>query len=365
MAVGKLQIYPLTILLHEPELNHLWQKVVREIGDVYYQLAYLQVAALNEEGEILLGIYQHPEGIVIYPFVQRPLNKLNLNAAISGANYDIITPFEYGGALIQTANPQNRSILQAEFHRALTDYCHSQGIVSEFVRFHPLLKVDRDWEKYYNLRHNCANIIIDLTKTPAEIFAEYHRHNRRDVRLALRRGVQIEKVANTPANFQQFAAIYYPTMDKHQAKPFYYFSSAYFEALANLKDDLIALYFAKDSQENIVSAAIFLIGDRFVHYHLSATVPGASKLCSVNLLLHNVILEMQQAGKQYLHLLGAPAAQPSLLAFKSKFSGDRANYYVGTKIYNLPAYNALCTAWKQTYPQKDAPANFFPLYRAN
>lgn len=330
-----IQVYQLA------EYIDLWH----DVADVYYTIPYLQAAALHEEGEIVVCIYRQPGGAVFYPFVLRPL---------SGACYDIVTPYEYGGPLVYATD---RAAVQAGFQKAFASYCHSQGIVSEFVRFHPLLCNQRGWGELYELQKCRDNVVIDLSKELTTIFAEYRNSTRYNVRMARKGGVQIERADKTLASFRLFVDLYHRTMVRVNAAPFYYFSNEYFEGLANLSDDLISLYFARDCDGRIISAALFLHGQRYVHYHLSATVTGVNRLAPNNLLLHTVAIDMQRAGKKYLHLGGAAPDQVGLFRFKSGFSSDRRAYYVGRRIHDPVKYEALWVEAGQ--PVTD----YFPAYR--
>lgn len=338
-----LRTYPLT----DPPA--LWEEVV---SDVYYEIPYLRVAALHEEGEIVLCVYRHSKGLVIYPFVLRPLAQLPF--------YDITTPFGYGGPLVQATDAQ---AVQVGFREAFGSYCRSQGIISEFVRFNPLLHNQEGWDGFYELRKCCDNVVIDLSKSSDTIFAEYKSNTRNKVHKARRRGVQIERANKTAVNIHLFMDIYHHTMDRVNAMPSCYFSSAYFERLVNLSDDLVSLYFARDGDGKGIGAALFLHSQKYAHYHLSGTVTALNRLASNNLLLHNVALDMQCAGKRYLHLGGAAADQEGLLTFKRGFSGDHREYYVGMCVHDPIKYKAAQAVWATANPDR-LPTDYFPVYRS-
>ncbi|MBC9875429.1 hypothetical protein [Macrococcoides bohemicum] len=49
--------------------------------------------------------------------------------------FDLISPYGYGGTLIQTTNEANITA----YFKALQKYCLKKHIICEFVRFHPLI----------------------------------------------------------------------------------------------------------------------------------------------------------------------------------------------------------------------------------
>jgi hypothetical protein len=315
----------------------------------------LQVAALHEEGEIVLCVYQHPKGAVIYPFVLRPMP-----FGLDG--HDIITPYEYGGPLVRAADAQ---AVRADFREAFAGYCHSRGVVSEFVRFNPLLRNQEGWGGFYELRKCGDNVVIDLSKDEDAILAGYRSGTRYNMRAACKRGAQVEQADKTSANSRLFADMYRRAMDRVGAAPFYYFSNAYFERLVSLDDDLVSLYFARDGDGKVISAALFLHGQEYVHYHLSATVAGVNRLSPGSLLLHNAVLDMRRKGKKYFHLGGAAADQEGLHRFKRGFSGDRKEYYVGRRVQDPLRYEAAQASWNAANPGKAGRAltDYFPGYR--
>ena len=50
--------------------------------------------------------------------------------------YDYETPYGYGGPLCDAVIPTDS---QSSFLREMTEYAKTEGIISQFVRFHPLL----------------------------------------------------------------------------------------------------------------------------------------------------------------------------------------------------------------------------------
>ncbi len=361
-----LRVYSLEECANSQKLRRFWEEIVHNVGDVYYELPYLGVAALHEEGEIVLCVFRHPKGVVIYPFVLRSLDLFSFAVDVPGNHYDIISPYEYGGPLVQASNKQAQSTVQASFRDAFTAYCRSRGIVSEFVRFHPLLRNQEGWGEFYELQKCCTNVVIDLSKKPEIIFNEYNKLHRRNVRTARRRGIWVEKVSNTSENFRLFMDIYIQTMDRHNAKAIYYFSAAYFECLSDLSDDLVSLYFARNHDGLVVSTALFLHGQIYTHYHLGGTINGMSRFRPNNLLFHFVTIDLQQAGMQYFHMGGAATNQPGLLAFKEGFSVDRTDYYIGKRVCDPVAYESFCKALENPnsdYSAGKPPKDFFPAYR--
>lgn len=361
---GDLRLCPLARLEGEPAIARLWDEVVRERGDVYYERSYLRAAAAGERGRIMLALYECPDGAVVYPFVRRPLDELAFGDDSAG-RCDIITPYEYGGPLIHADGEGTVEVVRAGFAATFADYCRDAGVVSEFVRFHPLLKTQRGWETCFDVRLSARNVVVDLGVSQEALFAGYNRRTRRNVRLASRRGARVERAARTPGDVLRFMEIYLATMERRGAQPFYYFTPPYFERLAALPADKISLYFAREPGGEVISAALFLHDGRYAHYHLGGRLAAHSRLCANSLLFHTAALEMRAAGRRLLHLGGAGGDQRGLETFKAGFSGNGVDYFVGRRIHDADTYRALVRA-RATHAGDGgevAEGGFFPAYR--
>ncbi len=342
-----------------------WQAVVDAVGDVYYEIGYLEAASAQKEGNILLCLYEGDGGSVIYPIVLRPLRSLPFAARSFSNWFDVISPYEYGGPLVYASDGKARKSLQDGFCRAFAAYCQHHRIVSEFVRFHPLLHTQNGWGSFYEVRESCQNVVVDLRMDVAQILAAYSNSTRRNVRLAVKRGVRVEKKHLTEATLRDFTDIYYQTMDRVNATQYYYFPAEYFERLSSLGEGFISLYVATDRSGSPLSAALFLHSPRHAHYHLSGTLAGARNLYSNNLLLHTVVNDMRTEGRYYLHLGGASPSQRALLEFKRGFSSRSVSYCVGQRICNREVYDGICALSTAADPERAerGAGGFFPAYR--
>jgi hypothetical protein len=125
------------LLLLTPDQVDRWEEACHEVGvdDTYYQREYLAMVSANGDGEPRLAWLRNELGSVIYPFLERPV-------LISGADTglrDITSPYGYGGPCVMSEAEEGRHLLAQEFCRTFHFYCVERRIVSEFIRFHPLL----------------------------------------------------------------------------------------------------------------------------------------------------------------------------------------------------------------------------------
>ncbi|HVG62006.1 MAG TPA: GNAT family N-acetyltransferase [Hyalangium sp.] len=118
-----------------------WERAYAESSrkDVYYRHAYAELCACMGDGDPFLFVYEDGAGNrVCYAFIRRPLKALPFaaEARLEGDWYDIVSPtYGLGGPLCGDVHEQVLHAFRAEFD----EYCRQANIVSEFVRFHPLL----------------------------------------------------------------------------------------------------------------------------------------------------------------------------------------------------------------------------------
>ena len=323
-------------------------------SDIFYQLSYLNLMEYEQDGVIYIASYIDNTGSVYYPFVLRPIQ--SSNSIISGIYYDIITPFEYGGPFLF---PKDNHNVMRDFLKALTNYCKAENIVSEFIRMHPFL-CKKEWlEADYDILENCQNIYVDLLQTPAEIFSNFSAATRRNIRVASRQGIVIERTNLQDSDV--FKELYLKTMDRLEANQNYYFSNRFFSSLKSAHKIQFKIYNACKKNGDVVASVLFVGNGKTIHYFLGGRADLPRKeYVSNDFLFYEAICDAIDAGFCFFHLGGAGKGQGGLLRFKSGFSTDRIPYYTARKIHNPKVYQMLTNEVK---PENAPQANFFPAYR--
>jgi len=352
---------------NDPEFSSGWQSIVQSCGDVYYDIDYLKTAEIMTEGRLLLSKFECADGAVIYPFILRPLEELPFWRGGDSARHDIVSPYEYGGALVCATERSQNGTLTNRYQEAFADYARSAGIVSEFVRFHPLLETQLYAHAHYETSFSCNNVVISLDGGGDKFFNEYSRSTRRNVRISERAGVSVSRCELTQENLGEFKRLYRVTMDRRQAHDRYMFSDEYFDSLSKLDESLISLYLASSPEGETIGAALFLHSETMAHYHLSGSTGARHRsLYAMNLLIHRAAGDFASAGKSWLHLGGAAPNQQTLLSFKEKYSSERRQYFVGSRILDLPSYTRLSDA-RETHRARNESFtdddHSFPVYR--
>ncbi|MCK2156226.1 GNAT family N-acetyltransferase [Exiguobacterium sp. 17-1] len=333
-------------LIHDPrEWNAL---VVRYGLDCYYEYAYFELAA---EPEAVPEMYIHPSefGILIYPYLKRK---------ITGTSFqDLTTPYGYGGPVFvgRWSSDQVEDI-----RRHFLDYCHAERIVSETIRFHPLLENDelgRIWCETTKVLQ--PTVTVDLTDPLETIESRFSSMTRRNIKKAIREDVTV-RVAGQD-EYDSFIRLYRLTMDKHQADARYYFTDHYFRQFQD--GQLPAELLVAERDGIIIAGCIVLYGQQFAHYHLGASDPAELGARPNHLLFAEMIRRAKALGKTALHLGGGTTRNEddSLLAYKRSFSHRQTSFTLGTSVLHPLLYRQL----SEQHLAHNVPSSqdWFPAYR--
>ncbi len=287
---------------------------------------------------------------MIYPYLRR---------RIPGTLFeDITTPYGYGG-------PSFKGIWSLDQIREARErferYCNETGIVTETVRFHPLLH-NQELGQYWCHQTEILQptVTLELTDPFEMIESDFSQMTRRNIRKARREGVTIR--LGRPEEYRDFAHLYQMTMDKHQADARYYFDQTYFDHFADGRINNVLLLAEHDGR--IIAGCNVLTGRQFAHYHLGASDPASLVLRPNHLLFAEMIRWAKQAGFQALHLGGGTTRSntDSLLAYKRSFSANQTFFGLGTSILDATIYERLTRQFERQHPETQM-GHWFPLYR--
>ncbi|GAA3401994.1 lipid II:glycine glycyltransferase FemX [Paenibacillus hodogayensis] len=336
-----------------------WERYILLLpnADVYFTWGYCKIYEDNGEGLARMFVYSDQDGIICYPFLLRKINDLPIirGIGIEEDCYDISTPYGYGGPLSNVTDSTVRKRLFASFSDAFGQYCRSNNIVTEFVRFHPIIKNYLDYEDVgpVFLRNT---ISIDLFGTDQEIMQRFSGENRNRIRKAKKEGLQF--VCSDETNLDHFIRLYYSTMDRNNANSYYYFSDNFFLNTVELLSGHVKLFEVRLNDQVLVSS-LFMYYNKYAHYHFMGANKEYLRLAPVNLLISEAAMWAKEQGCQYLHLGGGYIDKDSLYRFKRTFNEETAlDYYVGKKVHRADIYNDILTRLSI-----DAKAEYFPAYR--
>lgn len=333
-----------------------WDAIVRTFAqyDTYYLSGYVKAFELHGDGQPLLFHYEKDGTRAINVVMGRDVaadpqfrGKLE-----EGTCFDFSTPYGYGGWLIEG---EDRTALFAAYE----DWCFKNGIVSEFVRFHPVLENRLGVAEAYEVVPLGETITMDIS-SPETIWSNVVSKNRNMIRKAQKNGIKIYN-GRCAEIYETFRVIYNGTMDKDHADDYYYFGKAFYESvLHDLPHNAQVFYAVLDGQ--VIAASIMLAANGRMNYHLSGSLREYAHLAPTNLLLYEAALWGCANGYKTLYLGGGVGSgEDSLFKFKRAFyrGEDLHRFCIGKKVFNQEVYDRL-VALRGDLPE----GNFFPRYRA-
>lgn len=333
-----------------------WDTIVRSFGehDTYYLSGYVKAFKIHGDGEPLLMHYADSQVRGIHVVMKRDIATDDRFKGLIPENiyFDVTTPYGYGGWLIEGTD-------SAPLFEAYARWCRKNGIISEFVRFHPVLKNHIGMDQAYDVLALGETVAMDLN-SPEEIWANLIGKNRNKVRKAQKNGIRIYS-GRYPQIFATFRTIYNGTMDKDNATAYYYFGPEFYESVLNDLSQNAQIFYAV-LEDKIIAVSIMLSCNGRMSYHLSGSIQEYANLAPTNLLLHEAALWGCANGCKTLHLGGGVGSgEDSLLKFKKSFySGpEQYRFHIGRKIFDQDKYDQL-TQMRTDLPE----SNFFPKYRA-
>lgn len=336
-----------------------WDMIVQSFKDydVYYLSGYVKAFQAIGDGEPLLFYFEGNGTRAINVVMKRDIGRYEPLCAFlkKDVYFDFTTPYGYGGFIIEG---EETKLLEQEY----SDYCRKHHIISEIVRFHPLLCNERNVQNIYDEVCLGKTITVD-TETPDTIWENFSSKNRNMVRKAQKAGLKTYWTRDESI-IEVFMELYNATMDKDRAEEYYYFDKKFYESILNdLKYQ--AMWFYTKLEERIAAISIFLFANGKMHYHLSASRKEYNSIAPTNLLLYEAALWASQNGYRMLHLGGGLGANcDSLYHFKKQFNRrSDTNFYLGKKIFNEEIYNEL-VGYRKLEKGFCAENAFFPLYRA-
>lgn len=310
--------------------------------DIYYLYEYAQGFMLHGDGEPLLIEYRDDDAHFCYAMMKSDIADAPAFCGILERQkyYDMETPYGYGGPL---SDGEVTEASQKRFLKELKDYCGMEGIVSQFIRFHPLLQNHVLMPFVFETRYMRDTIYMD-TASPELISANMDSKNRNMVRKAIKSGVTIERRAID--QYSEFLPMYEETMLKDEAAAYYTFQKDYFDAQSELKDNACIFYAMYEEQP--IAGAMMYYNDRFMHYHLAGTHTEYRKFAPSNLMLYEAACWASTQGIQKFHLGGGMAADDNLFGFKKQFNkSGRLPFVIGRTIFDKSVYQKLLHMRKQ------------------
>ena len=331
-----------------------WQQALSKmpISDYYFAPEYHKAFETDSKRTAHSFFFEKGGDKFFYPFMMGKIEQVAGSKIDFEAN-DIETVYGYTGPLSTTNNADFINSAYANFH----DFCKQNNIVSELVRFNPILRNHEIKPQGMNVFQNRLTVSIEL-QGEDKLWEGYHPKLRNEIRKAEKTGLRFE-IQKFSA--QEFAKLYADTMQRISAESFYLFSDEHFKLYENNPNTQI---FSVSKDGVVIAAAILMFHDKLMHYHLSCSTREDNQSLGTKFVIHNAALYGIQNGYKQIHLGGGRTVSPddSLLFFKKRFGSKINEFFIGTNVLDHEKYTKLCDIWRQANPDRQV-GKFLQLYR--
>ena len=307
---------------------------------------------IHGDGDPFLLYYEGYGLRAIYVYMKR-------RTAIDGY-FDSVTPYGYGGVLLEGDTSEQN--LQA-FWKAYVEKMREEGIVDNFVRYHPVLANAVPMKQISTVIDLGKTIAFDL-ESPEVIWENIISKNRNMIRKAEKNGITIEHGKGMDL-LDQFTAIYNATMDKDHAEEYYYFKRPFYESIEKDLNDNYEMFYAM-YEGRTIAMSIMIFANGRLNYHLSGSDIQYRNLAPSNLLLYKAALWGYEHGYKTFHLGGGVGSgEDNLYKFKAAFNKNSDyQFSIGKEIFDQEKYDELVALRAKEDPEFNPESKFFPLYRS-
>lgn len=333
-----------------------WRQMLqRNRHDFYHLPEYLELAGRYEEGTAVAFYAEEGDRALLIPLLIRQVPGGNGQRDLL---HDLSSPYGYPCPLLsEGGNVASASKL----FRAFLQYGRDAGLVSAFIRLHPLLNFpmadlgpDVCWVR------EGETVSIDLTASLESLQRQTRENHRRGIRKLKKQGFQV--VMDDWNRYGEFCDIYAQTMDRLGADSFYLFPPQYFAEFRQAMGDRLHLCTVLSPDGELAAAGIFTLTCGIIQYHLGGTSETFLKMAPSKLMFDEARRWGKSQGARWLHLGGGLGSrQDSLFLFKAGFSRGTAPFYTCRVVFDPPRYQGLA---REMHPVESQPREgFFPAYR--
>ncbi|HEU4349652.1 MAG TPA: GNAT family N-acetyltransferase [Actinoplanes sp.] len=333
--------------LLEPDDAAWADALTRVRHDVYHLPQYARLDARLSSGTPVAFRYDDAGHALLLPLVLRTVPDTDLRDAVS--------PYGYPGP-VSDAGPADTAFW-SDAGRAMADLLCARGVVTAFVRLHPLLPAPTEaLAAVGTVVHHGQTVSVDLSLSPEEMWTQTHRTHRNQINKARRAGVEI--VVDDWDRLDEWIGTYHANMRRVGAADFYFFTPDHFHRLRAELGDRVHLAVALAGDE-LLGGNLFFEHDGIMHTHLQATRDGRTHWAD-KLLYHEIRRWGRHRGNHVYHLGGGVGgAADSLFEYKAAFAAGRHDYHTWRVIADGAAVVKLAGA----APAPDQMTGRFPPYR--
>jgi hypothetical protein len=306
--------------------------LMRVEHDIYHTPEYVRLDA--DLSGATAAAFRYDEGghVLLLPLVLRPVPDSDLRDAVS--------PYGYPGPVSDTSADDLGFWRRA--CQAMVELLHANGIVTAFVRLHPLLPAPLDALAGVGtvVRHG-ETVSVDLSLSAEEMWRQTRRTHRNQINKARRANVAI--VVDDWSRLGEWIVTYHDNMRRVGASDYYFFAPSHFHRLRAALGDRAHLAVALADGE-FLGGNLFFEYRGIMHTYLQST--RGERTHHADKLLYDEIRRWgRERGNTVYHLGGGVGgATDSLFAYKAAFSAGRHDFHTWRVVTDPGQYAHLIAA---------------------
>ncbi|MFC2443208.1 MAG: hypothetical protein ACFNUO_10455, partial [Capnocytophaga ochracea] len=185
-------------LSNKEEWNEYLRMIPNYNKDIYFTPEYYKAYQENGDGKAICFVFEENSNIAIYPFL---INEVPAGYGFKGCK-DIQSVYGYSGIVHNDIN--DFEIFKEHFFNSFYEYCQNEKIITEFCRFHPLIKTEEFSKGFIDILEDRNTVVLDLSQNIQDIWDKsYSSINRNMIRKAIKNNIHIS-VSEKEEDFQSF-----------------------------------------------------------------------------------------------------------------------------------------------------------------
>ena len=337
--------------------------------DIFYETSYCRLLTEETPHRPTMLVYEDDLGTVFDVTVAKAISCLPFFADIGDrvphTPVDLASP-DYNSPVI-LAEPSDYDELLRRYRRSVDQYCSDTGVVTEFVRFHPLSASVAACPSNLEIHQGAELVYIDLRAGYEAAFHGYRKGHKSTIKKATREGCGFRFCSNDDGDaVARISQLYIATMLRKDAKSVYLHGADHFQKMISHLGSRVVMMQALAGDE-IASANMFLLGRKHVWFKYSGLEQQYRSSGAHTLMLDRAIHWACQQGFDYFMLGGGIKPGDSTHASKRGFSHLSAPIHHMKKIHNKQIFNLLIDA-KRAYDSRlgqPTRTEYFPSYWLN
>lgn len=340
--------------IYDKECKIEWDETVKSFKDfdVHYLYHYNYAFYLERRESPYLFYYNYKQTRAIYVFILRDLYDVDAyqNHLPKGEYFDIISPYGYGGFLVEGDN-------YVDVFKTFEEYCKANKIVSSTTRLN-LFNSKEQLEFWPNFSP-FNNVVRSLDLNSDQLLQDFNYDFRKNLKSSFNKNLKLV-IDTNKHSYKEFINIYNATMDRTNAQKHYYFSSEFYETLNQMTDNVV--YFNVYFENKMISSELILYGRKYCYSFLGGTDKDYFNLHPNHFLKYHIMMWAKDVGLSF-YILGGGLGEDGIFSYKKGMAPKGiVPFYISSKIMDEERYNFLLHLAAQIR-SNEAKINFFPGYR--